>query len=103
MSETPVICRPASAVRRKPCKLKCREAIRQGGLKHGLRESRRLAQRARLIELVVERFHADAQFFGRLGLVAVVTPERLVNRLHLQLAQLERGRGPKRDRSRSAA
>ncbi len=54
---------------------------------------RRLAQVRRLVELVVERFEADAEFRGGLGLVARVTIERLVNRLHLQIAEVQRREG----------
>ena len=45
-----------------------------------------------LIELIVERFQADAEFVGGLGLVAGVTVERVLNRLHLDVLERLTGR-----------
>ena len=56
----------------------------------GLFFLRRLAHQRRLIELVVERFQADAEVFGSFRLVAGVAIERGVNRLHLQIAEIHR-------------
>src|SRR5436190_17943825 len=50
------------------------------------RPLRRLLQ-CRLVQLVVERLEADAELFGGLGLVAAVAVERIVDGLHLQVAE----------------
>src|SRR5437773_6485035 len=51
--------------------------------------SRPLGQ-CRLIELVVKRLQTDAQLFRRFGLVAAMAIERVVDGLHLQVAERDR-------------
>ena len=52
--------------------------------------SRRFFQRGRLVELVVERFQADAEFFGRLRLIAAMAIQGVENGLDLLLPQTGR-------------
>ena len=80
-----------------------RDEIAKQATGNGISVLRRLAQRFGLVELVVERLDADAELFGGLGLVAVVAVERLADRLHLPIAEVERLGGAKRDRRRPAA
>ena len=53
----------------------------------GFIESRGAFEVLALVEFVVERFQADAEFFGGLGFVAAVAFQRLVDGLHFQVAQ----------------
>jgi hypothetical protein len=61
-----------------------------------LTKSGRLFQFACCVQLVVQRFQADPEFVGRLGFVAVIAFERLVDRLHLQVAKRDRARALRR-------
>src|SRR6187455_2556347 len=55
-----------------------------------------------LVEFVVERFQADAEFFGGFGFVAAVAIEGVVDGLHFQVAERD-GAGDADLRRRAAA